>query len=99
MNLLAYDIRGMVLCDVFHLYARSHIVFLRSLLLLLVTANFIPSSPILATLMTEALSSSEALGLARATRYNILEDRVLPLKFLVLYNAKITSYFISINEI
>jgi hypothetical protein len=35
-----------------------HLVFLRSVLRLLVTAS-VPSSPILATLMKEALSSSE----------------------------------------
>jgi hypothetical protein len=34
-------------------------VFLRSVFRLLVTANVVPSSPILATLMMEALSSSE----------------------------------------
>jgi hypothetical protein len=37
---------------------------------LLVTAN-VPSSPILVTLMMEALSSSEMSVLARATRRNI----------------------------
>jgi hypothetical protein len=37
--------------------------------LLLVKAN-VPGSPILVTLMMEALSSSEALGLTRATRRN-----------------------------
>jgi hypothetical protein len=35
------------------------IVFLRSVLRLLVTANTVPSSPILLTLMMEAIRSSE----------------------------------------
>jgi hypothetical protein len=43
---------------------------------LLVTAN-IPSSPILVTLMTEALSSSETSDITRATQRNIQEDDIL----------------------
>jgi hypothetical protein len=44
----------------------SHIVFLRSVLRLLVTANVVPSSPILVTLMMQVLHSSETSVLTRA---------------------------------
>jgi hypothetical protein len=43
----------------------------------LVMSNVGPSSPILVTLMKDALSSSDTPALTRAKRYNIPEDTIL----------------------
>jgi beta-lactamase regulating signal transducer with metallopeptidase domain len=55
----------------------SHHLFLLTLLQLLVTANFVPSSPILVTLMLESMISSKASTLTTVTPRHITEDGIL----------------------
>jgi hypothetical protein len=63
--------------DVSEEHRASIIRFLRSVRRMLVTANVVPSSQILVTLMLEKLSSSQMSVLTRDTRRNTTEDAIL----------------------
>jgi hypothetical protein len=56
---------------------KNIILFLRCVLLLVVIADVVPRSPILVTLMMDAIYSSQTSVLTRATWRNIPEDDIL----------------------
>jgi hypothetical protein len=60
-----------------YLVSNISIVFLRSVRLLLVTTNVVPSSPILVALMMEVLGPSETPVPTRPTGLNTPEDAIL----------------------
>jgi hypothetical protein len=72
-------------------YMVIYIVFLRSFLQLLVTAN-VPSLPILVALMMTVILSSETLVLKKATLRNFPEDKTF---FIFVINVSILSHWIS----
>jgi hypothetical protein len=73
---LAYNADNLTtICEAIFL---CHIAFLRCVRCLLLTANVVPSSPILVTLMMEAPCPSESSVLTRSRERNIPQDGILP---------------------
>jgi hypothetical protein len=73
--------------------AKNSVSSLRSVLLLLVTANAVPSSPILVTMMMEAIRLSEMSVLARTAWRNSPENGIIPsVHVLITANEAVTTY-------
>jgi hypothetical protein len=75
------------------------VFYFRSLLRLQVNANVVPSLSILASLMMEAIRSSETSVLKRATRRNIPEDGILRLNFACVTDLYMQIAIISLSGI
>jgi hypothetical protein len=73
-SLVRIDVSGESIATIIRVASE---MFLRSVLGLPVSANVGPSSPILVTMIMEAIFSSKILVLTRATRRKVTEDGIL----------------------